>query len=269
MSDLTVSLEWALTWTQRLCALSLVLQSVELLLARQSWFDDGVFSWQILRAEHERLPAPLAWLFAPVMPSVAFGVLLLLRIPLACLLGAGAGYAAPLLLFSQLAIGARFRGTYNGGSDYMSVVVLCALSAAWLSAGSPTLVKASLAYACVQLVLSYFIAGVVKLVRAPWRSGAALSTLVQPEHYGTPRWVARALHAPAASRPLSWLLLAFECGFPLALTGPTLALGAMTLGLAFHIANFVVFGLNRFVFAWLAAYPSLLFFSAALARSRA
>ena len=49
-----------------------------------------------------------------------------------------------------------------------------------------------------------------------------------------------------------------ELLFPLALLTPaTLAVGLM-LTMSFHIANFVMFGFNRFVWVWAAAYPSLI-----------
>jgi hypothetical protein len=62
----------------------------------------------------------------------------------------------------------------------------------------------------------------------------------------------------------SWSVLCFECGFPVALLVPSVTLPWLAVGLLFHVANAYIFGLNRFVFAWLAAYPSLLYFSGQL-----
>ena len=58
--------------------------------------------------------------------------------------------------------------------------------------------------------------------------------------------------------------MGFELLFPLCLlTQPTLIVG---LGIAatFHFANACLFGLNRFFWIWLAAYPSLLWFQGRL-----
>lgn len=254
----------ALTWCARLSALSVVLQTLELLQVRTAYADDGVWSWPILKEEHAALPPPLRAILGAVLPYRAFLALLVVRLPLAGLLALGFWWCAPLLLFSQLAIGARFRGTFNGGSDYMTVVVLSGLSAAAGGANHPLLVKAGLAYVAVQLVLSYFIAGCVKVSRPEWRRGEALRHLLSSNRYGTPAWVSAWVAKPLLAGLAAAALLAFECGFPLALVGPRVALSFMTCGALFHLGNVLAFGLNRFLFAWVAGYPALLYFSAQL-----
>lgn len=267
MSALTLSFGEAVSWTQRLVALALLLQTVEWLQARRLCADDGVWRWQVLEPEQRALPLVMRALLSPFMPYRGLLTLLWLRLGLVALLALGWGWAAPLLLFSQLALCVRFRGTFNGGSDYMTIVVLLSLSGSWALARWPALAKACLAYACAQLVLSYFIAGVVKLQNADWRSGKALASFVESGRYGTPGWLVRALSAKPRPALASWAVIAFECGFPLALATPSAAVTLLALGTLFHLGNAVVFGLNRFLFAWLAAYPSLVYFSAALSRS--
>jgi hypothetical protein len=252
------SLATAALWTERLTALALALQTVELLQLRRAWSDDGIWRWALLAPEHRLLFGPLRWLFARLLPERPFGVLLWFRLLAAFALAVGAGRGlAPLLLVTQVAIGVRFRGTFNGGSDTLSVVLLTALSLAQLLPGSATAQKAALLYIAVQLTLSYFMAGVAKLQHVEWRSGRALASFVGHGQYGAPRWLVRALDGKGRVRVLSWCVLAFECGFPLAWSGPRT--GAVFIGLAllFHIATWLLFGLNRFVFAWAAAYPAL------------
>lgn len=256
----------ALLWTERLLALALGLQSIELLQLRRHYADDGVWAWPVLRAEHRELPAPLRWCFALLLPYPVFVSLLVLRLPLALLLALGQAWSAPLLLVSQLAIGARFRGTFNGGSDYMSVAILLALSLAAGFGAEPRALVASLGYVCVQLVFSYFIAGTVKLTKQPWRTGEALSTLLRTNRYGTPPWLQQLAARPAIARSGAWLVMLFECGFPASLLGPWVAVPMLVVGALFHVGNVLAFGLNRFFFVWLAAYPSLLYFSAQLTR---
>jgi hypothetical protein len=53
-------------------------------------------------------------------------------------------------------------------------------------------------------------------------------------------------------------VIAFECAFPLALIDARLL---SLLGIAFHVVNARVLGLNRFLWAWLAAYPALWFWA--------
>lgn len=257
----------AVLWTARLLGFALLLQSIELLQLRRAFVDSAVFAWSILRQEQRAFPAPLRALFVLILPYGPFVGLLWLRVVLSLLLTLGLLWTAPLLLVTQLLVCARFRGTFNGGSDYMSVVVLLGLSGATLFSASMALAKASLAYVCVQLVFSYFIAGVVKCVRPEWRSGDALTTLLASKRYGV-SWLATSLVEPAELTKLASLaVLSFECTFPVALLSPRLALIWLGAGALFHAANALIFGLNRFFFAWIAAYPSLIFFSAELWRT--
>jgi hypothetical protein len=160
--------------------------------------------------------------------------------------------AAWLVLACTLAIALGFGGSYNGGSDAMLVIVLLAIALA--SVGHA---RAGLAYAAAQLVLSYFVSGVAKLGDPAWRAGRALPAILQlPQYRVPPRFAAVVRRLPRAA---TWAMLAFECGFPLALAGPAICAGALAVGAAFHLANAIGFGLNRFLWTWLAAYPALLY----------
>ncbi len=67
----------------------------------------------------------------------------------------------------------------------------------------------------------------------------------------------------ALVRPLSsigsWAILVFELAFPLAFASPIACTVLLCMGAAFHVANAITFGLNRFLWAWIAAYPALLY----------
>lgn len=139
---------------------------------------------------------------------------------------------ALVALLTTIWIGWGFRGTFNGGSDNMTVVVLCALL--WPAGGR--------LYLAVQLCLSYFVAGVVKLRQPSWWDGTALRAFLGP---GWPAWV-------------GWGVIVWECLFPLALVSRGFAGGFCAVGVAFHLANCRLLGLNRFLWIWLAAYPALL-----------
>jgi hypothetical protein len=264
------SLDSATLWTERAIALSVLLQTVELLQCRKAFADDGIWRWQLLRPEHQALPAPLRWLFAACLPYRSFIGLLLLELVAAVLLGLGVSGAAPFLCFAQLAVCVRFRGTFNGGSDYLTLLILMALSLAWLfGAGQrPLLAKACIAYIAVQVTLSYFIAGLAKLKEAAWRDGTALRAFTSSQRHGAPAFVRQLLDGRRRCLALSWSVLLFECAFPLAWLDPRVCSAFLALGLGFHFGNSVVFGLNRFLFAWSAAYPALLFCSQLFAHAR-
>lgn len=263
----------AILWVQRGIALAVLLQTVELWQLRPHLSDRGIWRWSSLQPEHDALPALLRLPLAAVLPYRAFTVLLGARFGCAVCLLAGSfhdpaptgTWLAPVLLFTQLSICVRFRGAFNGGSDYMTVLILLALSIAQ----NPLLARAALAYIAVQTTLSYSIAGFSKLKSAAWRDGSALRAFLDlaMERHGAPRALVRQLTSPRRSQLLSVCIIAFECTFPFAWLGPRVCATYLALGLGFHLANNVVFGLNRFFFAWAAGYPALFFCSQLLGSS--
>jgi hypothetical protein len=256
----------ALAWVARATALGLVVQSVELWIIRDRVTDHGVWCWPVLRPEHDSLPFPLRWLFRLLLPYRPFIALVVLRaLSAGWMLATSSIALAPLLLLAQVAICVRFRGTFNGGSDYMSVVLLLALSLAC----APALTRAALAYIAVQTTLSYCIAGLVKIKSRQWRDGEALRRFLAlaAERHGAPRSLTDPLAAPRRAQLLALAIIGFECTFPLAWLDPRACVAYLAIGLGFHLANDVVFGLNRFFFAWAAAYPAVLFCSQLLGSS--
>ena len=151
----------------------------------------------------------------------------------------------------------RFQGPYNGGSDRMGLLVLYCLS---LSRWMPTaaLQEVAFGYLAVQVILSYFISGQVKIISPEWRSGRALGDVFSFSVYP----VALSLRALALRPRLlwiaSWSVMLFELLFPLSFLNAGLLILALILAAGFHIANACLFGLNRFVWFWVASYPSLL-----------
>jgi hypothetical protein len=249
--------------SQRLTALAVLLQTLELLHVRAVFADGGVWRFAILRPEQRALPAPLRALCRLLLPYRPFVVLLGLRVLAALwLLGVGelgSALLVPWLCLSQLLIGVRFRGAANGGSDSMTMLLLIALGVASLAGLRGLMCRAALLYIAVQVTFSYVIAGLAKLRQPDWRNGRALCHFVASSPYGEPVWLQRILGRPYCGLLLSWFVMAFECGFPLAWIDQRLCMGLMLLGFGFHLTNAYVFGLNRFVFAWLAAYPALLY----------
>jgi hypothetical protein len=121
-----------------------------------------------------------------------------------------------------------------------------------LAVGRTWSARVGLGYIAAQLVLSYFLAGLFKLRDPAWRNGTALAQLLS-----APQYRSRPLALPFA-RWLGYGVIAFECAFPLALIDARLL---SLLGIAFHVVNARVLGLNRFLWAWLAAYPALWFWA--------
>lgn len=160
---------------------------------------------------------------------------------LTCLLWAPlAPLGAVMMLVGTWGIAVHWRGTLNGGSDFMTFHVLAAWSVALMY--EPAQRYAAI-YISIQVILSYTVAGLAKVANAGWRDGSALPQIL--ERYGIER------RMPAF---VSWLLIVYELSWPLAFWHP---LPWVLTGFCFHLINAYALGLNRFFWIWLAAYPAL------------
>ncbi|MFW2588018.1 HTTM domain-containing protein [Sagittula sp. SSi028] len=150
-----------------------------------------------------------------------------------------------------------YDGPFNGGSDKMTLLITTCLCVTH-AAPDPFWHEMALAYLAVQLVLSYVISGQVKLRNPAWRRGEALRDVFAFSAYP----VSERLRALAHSRWVTfwgaWTVMLVETGFVLFMLHPVALVIGLALAAAFHLANAVLFGLNRFFWIWLAAYPSVI-----------
>lgn len=157
----------------------------------------------------------------------------------------------------------RFNGPYNGGSDKMGLLILyCLTLARWLPDGPAQ--EIAFGYLGLQLTLSYFISGQVKIVNPDWRSGQALKEVFAYSAYPVSEDLRKLAERPRLLWLASWAVIIFELMFPLTLLHPYALYPALVLTASFHLANACLFGLNRFVWAWIAAYPSIVWMQARL-----
>lgn len=150
-----------------------------------------------------------------------------------------------------------FQGPYNGGADKMVLLALsCLVVAEWV----PVAREAALAYLAVQLGLSYVVSGWVKLKNPDWRSGQALAEVFILSAYPQAETLRRLALRLGLMRWGARAVIGFELAVPLALiSAPTLWV-ALAVAAVFHTANAVLFGLNRFLWAWVAVFPALIWF---------
>lgn len=187
------------------------------------------------------------------------------RIVLCVLVALGLAQPWPLvgLAAMSLVILVRFQGPYNGGSDRMGLLALWCLALARL-APTPQWREIAFGYLGLQLVLSYFISGWVKVVNPDWRSGRALRDVFQFSAYPVSEALRGWADRPRVLLAMSWAVILFELAFPLTiLSQPTLIAG-LAVAATFHLANACLFGLNRFFWTWLAVYPAILWLQARL-----
>ena len=185
--------------------------------------------------------------------------LFLVRLILALLLiiGISTAWVSLLLLLVAALLLLRFQGPYNGGADRMSVLMLTCLC---FTHFAPTLHLQELAfgYLALQLVLSYFMSGWVKIINPKWRNGIALRDVFQVSTYPVSEQLRSwALH-PNRMLFMSWAVMLLELLFPFTLVSNISLIAALVIAAFFHFSNACLFGLNRFFWIWVAAYPSIL-----------
>ncbi|NIA71109.1 HTTM domain-containing protein [Pelagibius litoralis] len=182
-----------------------------------------------------------------------------LRIVLSLLLlfGVQSQWATVGLVILSLPILHRFQGPYNGGSDRMGLLILICLCLSHF-APNQSWKDIALGYLALQLVLSYLISGWVKIVNPDWRSGRALSDVFQFSAYPVSENLRSIARQPRLVLAASWAVMLFEIAFPATLLHPVTLIAGLSVAGLFHLANAVLFGLNRFFWVWLAAYPSIL-----------
>ncbi|CUI30159.1 HTTM domain-containing protein [Cognatishimia activa] len=168
-----------------------------------------------------------------------------------------AGIAIGGLWISSLILLHRFGGPYNGGADKMTILITTCLSAAHLF---PDWAELAMAYLAVQLVLSYFVSGYVKIKNPDWRSGQALIDVFRFSAYPVSERLRGWAGQPRVLWLMSWSVIGFEVIFPLTLLHPLALWIGMAVAATFHFANACLFGLNRFFWIWICAYPSLIWF---------
>ena len=245
-----------------LLATSLLIQTIEFLRLRAVQLRDALWSWELQRGNLAHASAPIRSVFDWLYRERVHHAHLLLRLGAAASLYAGSSIASATLLFaSQIVILIRWRGAFNGGSDFMTVVSLTGLMIAhWARLFvDPVLAwQAGLVYVCIHAMTSYFISGAIKLFSPEWRRGIAL-----------PYFLDGGLHGPLPADSVfrrrevailcSWAFILWECAVPLVLLGPRFAIAFCTVATLFHFLVFVFFGLNRFVWTWMASYPAIIY----------
>jgi hypothetical protein len=242
--------------------LAMVIQTLELMRMRALWSDRGIWRWPDLREEYG-LPFVRSFLDL-FLSAEAFRFVLVLRFVSAIFIMNQNHLLFVIMAFvSTLLIMIRWRGSLNGGSDFMTVVILLAVLVDKVFPENPLVHQGALYYIAIQSSLSYVISGLRKLPTQGWWTGRELKKILSYGKYLTPH--AFKDISLSKTRVLSWVTLFFELSFPLAFLSPKWCIAYLSAGFLFHLVNVRVFGLNRFFHIWIATYPAV--FILAQARS--
>ncbi len=244
-------------------SLGLFLSGVEFLRISSKPEVHRVWSPEILRLEFKRsLPAPdvfKRWLASKgSLRQLALAEMIL---AVAALISPSAPMYLALFVV-HFFICLRFRGTFNGGSDQMFLQVLLSLSIGFGFYKSG-LGKWALVYLAVQLLYSYFKAGLSKLKSPSWRSGLAVSSFLKASPYRL-ELKGRIERNTQLLRLGSWAVIVAEILMPLSAFNLRAAFLFCGAALLFHLVNVGLFGLNRFFWAWLSAWPAVFYITTLL-----
>lgn len=195
------------------------------------------FSGQVLRVR-------IGWL------SVALGLWALVGLFM------GARWATPWWMLCGLGTieSMRAQGLEQGGSDPMTLWLraFVAMVATW----GPGVESLLSTLAASVILGSYVCAGLGKARRRCWYNGRALAVYIQGAAYEPS--VRLGARVPRWCFVLGGLgVLAFELAAPTVLFDVRVLWVWSILGVLFHALNILCFGLHRFFWVWISAYPFL------------
>ena len=144
------------------------------------------------------------------------------------------------------------------GADQMTLIVLLACGLGELSAGAGAL--AAVSFLAATTALAYFVAAIYKASARPWVSGEALVTIVATTSYGHPALRTPLLRHRRLGTAASAGVLLWESAFGVSVVAPRVVLLALlVMGVGFHLGCGLVMGLNRFLWAFTATYPAVIY----------
>jgi hypothetical protein len=122
---------------------------------------------------------------------------------------------------------------------------------------TPTLISPwALRLLFIQMTLIYFFNGFYKLVGPEWRSGDVLYSILGNVQWA--RWSFADLPVPyLVSKLLTWVILAWELGFPILVIVKPLRTPTLLLGVVLHVGLAVTLELGLFSFYMLCLYLPL------------
>jgi hypothetical protein len=258
----------AILLTKRIAAVGAFLASAEILAVHAEYRDGGLFSWQVMQVEYVPRPGRLlSRVLNAIMGSRAFTTITVSRTLAAATLVIVPNDETISLVCITILVAStlqfHLRCPYGlDGADQMLLLILVALLVQSLFPADRDIAAVILTFIALQACLSYFVAGVSKLTSPLWRSGEALSQVLNTESYGSRLASNMLFRLPWGGRALNWSVVGFECAFPLVLVvGMPTALVFVVWGVLFHLGSASLMGLNTFLWAFGASYPSVLYLS--------
>jgi hypothetical protein len=119
---------------------------------------------------------------------------------------------------------------------------------------------ASLWFIALQVCIAYLTAGISKLKNPDWRKGNGFKYMVtSSELVAAPKINIYFEEHKTLTRFINWLIILFECTFPVGLFVPVIFWFFLAGGIILQIAIALGLRMGKFFWIWLATYPALIF----------
>lgn len=258
-------------WIAFIACIGAAISTLEWIAGRRELKDDGLFSWRVIGTRDIAVgtgtfTASLNWLlsFRPFLSVLALRFVALILLPPALWFHRGPIVVLFVVMFSSLLMHLRSPWGMDG-SDQMLTQVFGALFLSTI-AGSLLAAQAALWFIAGQACLSYATAGVAKALSTYWHDGKAVFAIFNTRTYGYEPIARFLLRRPRITKALTWGAVIMESAFTFALiAGYPGCLIFIAWGLAFHLMNATVMGLNSFLWSFVATYPAVIYCSMTVA----
>lgn len=261
--SLSPSSDWCYAAVLKVVSFGVMIASTELLALSKEWSYQGLYSWQVTRT---RFPGAIRngsivvfdafCSYRPYMTLVAFQFFC----GLSLFMGILPVYNMLFLygiLFVHLLTMLQQHGT--DGADQMMTIVLVSLILFYCTP-DPLVKRAATWFLALQVILSYFTAGLIKLWSPEWLQGSILkkSLALGLGSETLCKWLP---DNKLLNQGLCLSVVAYECIFPAVIfLSPGVRIGFLLMGVLLHVTNAIAFGLPRFIFTFAAAYPVVFYF---------
>jgi hypothetical protein len=243
------------------------ISTLEWIANRRQLADDGLYSWAVAGCRAATVGRGLVkrtvnWLlsYGPFLAILVLRLVALLILPSALWLNRWPVIVLGAVVVTTLLL--NLRSPYGmDGSDQMSLQIFAALFLGYLS-GTRLGLQVSLCFIGAQACLSYFTSGMAKALSPQWRTGGVVFAIFNTRTYGYEP-AARFLYShPSIAKAATYGAVTMECAFPLVLVvGWPFLVVFVAWGVAFHLMNATVMGLNSFFWSFSATYPAVIYLS--------
>jgi hypothetical protein len=245
-------------------SVAVILSSCESISLRTHYRNQGLFSWRVHRMRSARtVHSPFIrvydqlFTYPAVIYLLAFRVTCCLAIPFAITHRYALASICGAIAFMSILLSIRGTDGKNG-ADEMSKITFLSLMIAFFSS-HPLLWKIEIFFLAGQLCIAYVTSGYLRIQEESWRDGSALLLVFRQRTYGNKLCWTIGRRCPRAVQAASMSVLLFECTFPFTLFLPRyMLMPILAFGIAFHVANAIIIGLNTFLWAFVALYPAFL-----------